>query len=199
MSTTRDSVRGSRQGWVAQIPLVVALAVLWVLLWDDLSWGNVAAGTILALGVTRVFHLPAVELSGRFNLYWLLVYLGNFVVDLVIGAGQVVRLALLPGHVPSSAIIAVKLHTSADLLMTMTAQTVSLVPGTLTVEIDRGNSTLFIHMLDAADDESVQKARRATLAIEERLIRALGSRVEVEVLDAERAESGRRSMRWRRR
>jgi multicomponent Na+:H+ antiporter subunit E len=198
VSTTRGGVRAGRQGWLAQIPLLVALAILWVLLWDDLSWGNVAAGTILAIGVTRVFHLPAVELSGRFNLYWLLVYLGHFVVDLVVGAAQVVLLALSP-RVPSSAIIAVRLHTSSDLLMTMTGQTVSLVPGTLTVEIDRGNSTLFIHMLDAADDQSVQHARRATLAIEERLIRALGSRVEVELLDAERAESGRRSMRWRRR
>lgn len=196
MSTTRDSQRGIRQGWAAQLALVVALAVLWVLLWDDLSWGNVAAGTILALGVTRVFHLPAVELSGRFNLFWLLVYLGHFVFDLVLGAAQVVLLSLSP-RVPSSAIIAVRLHTSSDLLMTMTAQTVSLVPGTLTVEIDRANSTLFIHLLDAADDESVQVARRATLAIEERLIRALGSRVEVELLDAERAESGRRSMRRR--
>lgn len=191
--------RRHRQGWAAQLPLMVALVALWVLLWDDLSWGNVAGGTILALGVTRVFYLPAVELSGRVNLYWLLVYAVHFAVDLVRGGAQVVHLALSPRHAPHNAVIAVSLHTSSDLLMTMTGQTVSLVPGSLIVEADRRNTTLYLHVLDVDDEDAVEAVRRNTLRIEERLIRALGSRAEVETLDAERAATGRRSMRWRKR
>jgi multicomponent Na+:H+ antiporter subunit E len=191
--------RRHRQGWAAQLPLVVALAALWVLLWDDLSWGNVAAGSLLAVGVTRVFFLPAVELSGRVNLYWLLVYVVHFAVDLVRGGAQVVGLALSPRHLPHNAVIAVNLHTSSDLLMTMTGQTVSLVPGSLIVEADRRNTTLYLHVLDADDEETIESIRRNILRIEERLIRALGSREEIETLDAERLATGRRSMRWRNR
>jgi multicomponent Na+:H+ antiporter subunit E len=49
-------------------PLLVWLVLVWVFLWETLSWGNIIAGAVLALVVTRVFHLPSVELSGRFNI-----------------------------------------------------------------------------------------------------------------------------------
>lgn len=168
--------------------------VLWCLLWDDLSWGNVVAGAVLALLVTRVLHLPAVELSGRFNVFWALSFLGHFVVDIVRSSLQVVAIAVRPRCQPQNAVIAVNLHTSSDLLMTVTGQALSLLPGSLIIEVDRRNTTLYIHVLDASTDEALERARRAVLAIEERLIRAIGSREECRALDAERAAS--RTRRW---
>jgi multicomponent Na+:H+ antiporter subunit E len=167
--------------------------LLWVLLWDDLSWANVLCGTVLAVAVTRVFYLPPVELSGRFSPYWTLVFLVHFAGDLVRSSLHVASLALRPGCVPQNAVIAVSLHTSSDLLLTVTGHALTLIPGSLIVDVDRLNTTLYVHVLDAPDDEAIERNRRAILRIEERLIRAMGSVREVAALDAESGASGRRA------
>lgn len=177
--------------WRRQLPLLVALMALWVLLWDDVSWGNVVNGAVVAVVVTRVFYLPPAELSGRFNPYWALVFLLHFMADLVRGSLQVAGLALRFGYVPRNAVIAVSLRTSSDLLMTVTGHALTLVPGSLIVDVDRLNTTLYVHVLDVPDDHAIERNRRAILRIEERLIRAMGSRAECAALDAERRASGR--------
>ena len=52
-----------------QLPLLVVLVVLWMLLWGNISLLNLVTGAILAVLVTRVFFLPPVDLSGRFNVW----------------------------------------------------------------------------------------------------------------------------------
>lgn len=195
MSTTNKRDRRSWRKRVKvtnQLPLLVALVLLWVLLWEDLSVGNLLSGTLVAVAVTRLFYLPPVELSGRFNLYWALVFAGHFAVDLVKSSWQVARNAFTPQYVPSNAVIGVSLHTSSDLLMTVTAQALTLIPGSLIIEADRKNTTLYIHVLDVADDEEVEEARRNVWKVEERLIRAIGSSEECALLNRERRSSGRR-------
>lgn len=184
--------RPQRSALVPQLPLVLALVALWSLLWDDLSWGTVLTGTVLALLVTRVLHLPAVELAGRFNVVWALIFVGHFVVDIVRSSLQVLAIAIRPRCQPQNAVIAVDLHTSSDLLMTVTAQALSLLPGSIIIEVDRRHTTLYIHVLDASTDEVLERTRRNVLAIEERLIRAIGSPEECRALDAERLAVGRR-------
>lgn len=191
MSTAQADDGSGRLAVAPQLPLVVALVLLWCLLWDDLSWGNVAAGTVLALLVTRSLHLPTVELSGRFNAYWAVSFVGHLAVDIVRSSAQVVAIAVRPRCQPQNAVIAVNLHTSSDLLMTMTGQASSLLPGTIIIEVDRRNTTLYIHVLDASSEEALDRARRAVLAIEERLIRAIGSRAECCALDAESVKGAR--------
>lgn len=176
-----------------QLPLLIALVALWCLMWDELSWGNLVSGSVLALVVTRVLHLPAVQLSGRFNPYWAAVFVGHFVVDLVRSSLQVVAIVVRPRCQPQNAVIAVGLHTSSDLLMTVTAQALSLLPGSLIIEVDRRNATLYVHILDASTEAAVERSRRDVLAIEERLIRAIGSREECLALDADPTRSGRAS------
>jgi multicomponent Na+:H+ antiporter subunit E len=179
-------------GWRRQLPLLVGLMVLWILLWDDLSWGNVVNGALLAVVVTRLFYLPPAELAGRVNLYWTLVFIGHFGWDLVRSSLHVAGLALRPGYVPENAVIAVSLHTSSDLLLTATGHALTLIPGSLIVDVDRLNTTLYVHVIDAPDDESIERNRRAILRTEERLIRAIGSYGECAALDAERRD-GRRT------
>jgi multicomponent Na+:H+ antiporter subunit E len=194
--------RGSRRGlsrswrdpvgWRRQLPLLVGLMLLWMLLWDDVSWGNVINGVLVAIVVTRVFYLPPAELSGRFNLYWALTFLLHFAGDLVRSSIHVARIALRPGFVPRNAVIAINLHTSSDLLLTVTGHALTLIPGSLIIDVDRLNTTLYVHVLDAPDDEAIERNRRAILRIEERLVRAMGSREECASLDAERRAAGGR-------
>ena len=78
----------------------------------------------------------------------LLVFAGRFVVELVSASLHVARIAVQPGYRPRGAIIAVRLRVSTDLNLALTAEAVSLVPGTLILEVDRDSGTLYLHVLD---------------------------------------------------
>jgi len=58
----------------------------------------------------------------------------------------------------------------------------SLVPGTLVLEIDRQRSLLFLHILGAGDEATVERNRRSALSLERAVVRAIGSRADLERL-----------------
>lgn len=167
----------ARQLW-QQAPLLLALIALWMLLWGSVSLLSVVSGLVVAIGVTRFFYLPPVELGGRLNLFWLLVFLGRFAVDLA-RASIIVSAQAFGPRVTGNSILAVPLRSTSDFIMTTTAIAVSLVPGSLVLEIDRATSTLYIHVLGARSEKAIDRARRAVLGTEERLVRAVGSRADL--------------------
>src|SRR5690606_20909705 len=120
---------------------------LWVILWGTLSWLSVISGVIVAFFVTRVFYLPPVDLSGRFNPWYTVVYLAHFLTDVVVASFQVAYQAVTP-TVPRSSIVAIQLRTRSDLIMTLVAITMSLIPGSLVVDVDRERSILYLHTFD---------------------------------------------------
>lgn len=158
-----------------QLPLLVALVLLWLILWGTLSWLSIISGVIVAYTVTRVFYLPPVDLSGRFNLWHIAVYLAHFAKDVVFASFQVAFQAITPG-VPRSSIIAIQLRTRSDLIMTLVGITLSLIPGSLVVDVDRERSILYLHTFNTESDEDVESTRGQALVIEGRIVRALGSR-----------------------
>ena len=87
----------------------------------------------------------------------------------------------------TSAVITVTLRTESDLLVTFVGHTLTLVPGSYVVEVDRRSSTLYLHVLNVNDQAGVEKARAAVLLIEERLIRMMGTTEELAALNAEQA------------
>lgn len=158
-----------------RLPLLVVLVVLWMLLWGEISLLAVTSGIAVAVIVTTVFYLPPVELSGRFNPFRLLLFIVRFAGDVVTGSILVAASAFAPRPIRRNAIIGVKLRTTSDFVMTMTATTVSLVPGTLVIEIDRARAILYLHSVGIADEEGVERVRRSALATEARIVRAIGS------------------------
>lgn len=163
-----------------QWPLLVGLIVLWMLLWGTISWLSLVSGAIVAVAVTRLFYLPPVELSGRLNLWWALVFLARFAVDLVHGSFSVALQAFRTRSVESNAVVAVELQSRSDFILTLTALAISLVPGSLVVEVDRGRSTLYLHGLNLNTDDEVEHLRSRVLSTERGLIRALGSKSDLE-------------------
>jgi multicomponent Na+:H+ antiporter subunit E len=163
-----------------QLPLLLVLVVLWMLLWGNISWLNLVTGLVLAVVVTRLFYLPPVDLSGRFNLFWFAVFAADFVWQLVVASFQVAVQAFAPHPVRSNSVVGVQLFTRSDFIMTLTAIALSLIPGSLVLEVDRERSLLYLHVLNTPDAAAVEKARSAVLLIERRLVRALGSREDLE-------------------
>jgi len=158
-----------------QLPLLVALVVLWMLLWGTISPLSFLSGAVVAVLVTRLFYLPPVELSGRFNPLWGIVFLGRFAFDIVVGSFSVAYQAFRPRGLRNNSVIAVDLVTRSDFIMTLTALAISLIPGSLVVEVDRGRSILYLHAINTESDKDVENLRRKVLSVERALVRALGS------------------------
>lgn len=173
-----------------QLPFFAWLVALWMLLWGQFTWLAFVTGLVAALVVTRVFRLPPVELSGRMNPWWGLVFVLEFLVALVRGSLTVAWQVLHFGRQPGAAIIAVPLVTDDDLIMTHTAVTASLIPGSLIVDADRDRRILYLHVIGVRDDAGVERQRASVRHWEERIVRAVGSRAQVQsVRDAEARRS----------
>lgn len=173
MSPRTSPPKGRRV--VQQLVLVFFLVLLWVMLWDSLTVLSVVTGVILAFLVTRVFYLPPVVLSGRFNVLHALVFAGWFAYSLVIASIEVAWFAFRPKAVGAGSVIACDLRTRSDLMMTLVADTASLIPGSIIVDSDRARGRLYLHVLDADTGEKIRAAKRQVYHIEELLIKALGS------------------------
>ena len=173
-----------RQLW-RQVPFFIWLIALWMLLWGQFTVLALLTGLIVAAFVTRVFRLPPVELSGRVNLWYgalfVLQFLGAVVRGSLLVALQVLDFRTQPG----SAIVAVPLRTDDDLIMTHTAVTASLIPGSLIVEADRDRRVLYLHVIGVRSREDVEEQRRHVLLWEARIVRAVGSSAQLEMIREE--------------
>ena len=184
-STTATDVprRPPRRRRVLQPRAVATIALAWVLMWDRLSWGNVVNGVLVGLLVTYAFPLPSIEYHGRLRPHRVALLIGRFLVDLVESSWQVMRLALGRRR-PRNAVIEVQLRSRSDLYLTLTAELVALVPGSVVVEARRSTSVLYLHLLDVEHEGRIEVQRAHALAVERRVVRALGSREEIAALEA---------------
>ncbi|MBO4143726.1 Na+/H+ antiporter subunit E [Micromonospora tulbaghiae] len=164
------------------------LVAAWLLLWGDVSVGNLIAGLVVGVAVLLFFPLPPVTFGGRFRPRELLVFLVTFIAELVSASLHVAAVALRFGYRPRGAIIAVPLRVRTDLNLALTAEVISLVPGTLILDVDRARGVLYVHVLDVRGPEDVSGSRERVLAVERRIVRAIGSPAEVHRLDLEPVE-----------
>ena len=180
----------SRVRWRDQLVTVLWLVLVWNLLWGEFTWGNVLGGGVVALVVLVFFPLPRVTFDGRIRPLGVLRFVARFIGELLTASVQVAWIALRPAGVRHSAIIAVPLRVRSDLNLTLTAEALSLVPGTLIVEAVRLTGTLYVHVLDVRDPAEVDRVRREVLAVEERIVRATGSAAELRLLTSPDPPSG---------
>ncbi|WP_051442300.1 Na+/H+ antiporter subunit E [Arthrobacter sp. H14] len=168
-----------------ELPLVIWLVLIWGALWRDFSVGNLLFGALIALAITQLFYLPPVELSGRFNILHGISFTGIFLLQLVKASFEVFYLAVAQGPRLNNSVVAVQLRSSSDLLVTTTGHVISLIPGSLVVEVDRSTSTLYLHCMNVGSTEEADQVRNRVRGVEVRLIRAMGSREELELVRRE--------------
>jgi len=185
--TVKSRVRRAATTLWRQLPFFVWLIALWMLLWGQFTWLAFLTGLVAAIIVTRIFRLPPVELSGRVNLWWGVLFVLEFLVALVRGSLTVAWQVLDWRRHPGPAIIAVQLVTDDDLIMTHTAVTASLIPGSLIVDTDRDRRVLFLHVIGVHDDTELEKHRESVLHWERRIVRAVGSRAQLEAMRTDAA------------
>ena len=185
-AASRTEVRG--RIW-QQLPLLVGLVVLWMVLWGQLTWVSILTGIIVAIAVTRVLYLPPADISGRLYVLYLAVFLVHFAVDVAVASFTVAFQALSPRPIPLSSVIGIQLRTRSDFVMTLDAIAMSLVPGSIVVEVDRERSILYFHSFDTTTAADIEAMRRKVLVIESRIVRAIGSKEDLARIESTEATS----------
>jgi multicomponent Na+:H+ antiporter subunit E len=174
-----------------QRPVVAWLVVVWVLLWGDLSVANLLGGTIVALAVLGVFPLPPLHWTGTVRPLPLLWLVGRFLADLVRASVQIAWLAANPRYEPRNAIIAVPLRSRGDAYFLLTAELVSLVPGSLVLDTDYRRRILYLHIIATHTAAEVEQARQRVWEQEARVVRALASAEELAAYERRVLEESR--------
>ena len=178
MSRRRISIR-------QELPLLVWLVFVWCALWQDFSPGNLLFGALIAVVVARLFYLPPVELGGRFSIVRAVPFAIVFLGKVVAASCQVLYLAVARGPKVTNAVVAVQLRSHSDLMVTATGHVISLIPGSLVVEVDRSTSTLYIHGINVRSAEDAARLRRDVRNTEAGLIRIMGTKAELSALNQE--------------
>lgn len=160
------------KGHLRPVP-VLALTVLWVLLWGQVSPTHVVGGLIVAVGVLLAFPLPRLILGIRVRPWALVVLVVRFIAELVTASVEVAYQSVAPWKHPHGVCVRVGIRTQDAFFTTMLAQMTILVPGTVVIDVDRHRRELLLHVFDAPDDAALEAVQRDVLAQEERILRAL--------------------------
>lgn len=152
---------------------LIGLTVVWVLLWGTLSWANVLSGMVLAATVLIVFPLPPLLIDVHIRPLALVTLIARFLADLVVASVKVAAQAVGVVSMEGSSVIVIPLHCTDLLAQTMIAEMVSLVPGTVVVELDSEAAWMALHVLGANTAERADAARADVRALERRVLRAL--------------------------
>lgn len=134
--------------------LTLILALLWLLLVNDISAGHVVLGLFLGWAIpffTRRFWPDPVRIARPMTLLrFLLVVL----YDIVLANLTVARLILGPPERLRPAFIEYPLQLQSELAISLLANTISLTPGTVSARLAPDRRHLLIHALDVEDLEA---------------------------------------------
>ncbi|MGB3376602.1 MAG: Na+/H+ antiporter subunit E [Microbacterium sp.] len=184
-----ESKRGIVRDILLQLPFLLWLILLWMLLWHQFTPLALVTGILVAIFVTRVFRLPTVELVGRVNPWYALVFVVLFLGAVVMGAISVTIQVFDFRRQPGAAIVEIPLRYADDIVTTHVAVTASLIPGSLVVESDRNRRILYLHVIGVHSRADVDAFRDEVLRWERRIVRAVGTPAQYRALKADEAGS----------
>ena len=138
--------------YALRVWMVCWLILVWILLWGTVSPANILSGLTIALVITLLLPLPVVPIEGRVHLLSLLRLIGQVAYLLVLSSVQVAWLAVKPGPPPLTAVLRARLAVKSDLVLALGANILTLIPGSIVLEIDQTRSVLYVHVIDVGSD-----------------------------------------------
>lgn len=136
--------------------------IVWILLSNALSLDTLIPGVIVA-ALVGILFCPRCEVFSEVKLtpkafVFTFLYLVVFFIDLIKSNLDVTRRVLSPSLPINPGIVEVKTKLTSKFGRMLLANSITLTPGTLTVEVV--NDSFFIHWIDVKDD-SVEAASKA--------------------------------------
>lgn len=148
------------------------LTAMWVLLWGDLTPANLLGGAAAAAVLLAVFPAQAAPRPFQFRIGAAVRFLAFFVVKLIQANMILAWEVMTPGNRIREGIVAIPVSITSDGLTAVVANSISLTPGTLTLEVDRERRIIYVHVLHLHDLDTI---RRDLHRFEELALMAFGS------------------------
>jgi multicomponent K+:H+ antiporter subunit E len=155
--------------WIPYPGLSAALLLLWLLLAQSFSPGQLLLGAAVALFATRAMALLRPPPPGRVRLAPMLRLAGLVAVDVVRSNFAVAAIVLFRRRDRVSGFVRIPLDLVDRNGLALLALIVTATPGTLWVEYDRREQMLLLHVLDLIDEAqwvTLIKQRYEALLIE---------------------------------
>lgn len=179
----------SRVHW----PQTIWLTIVWMFLWGQISLANALGGFLVSVAVLALFPLPPLGVPMRLHPVPALILTVRFFADMTMASVQVAWLALRPGPSPRSLVVDLQLRGRNELFMTITAEMVALVPGSVVIDLEPETGTLTLHVINVSSRAGAEQIRRRVLAQEARVLRALAADPEAVLDPRRRREAERRT------
>lgn len=161
--------------WWRRLPQVLALAVVWVLLWGSVAPTAIVGGLIIGLLVTMLFPLPLLPERLPLRPLKALRLLAYLAVDLAASGVRVSLVTLLRGRRARAGIIGLPLCTDSDRAVTTLVAGCALTPGSYVLQIDRRRRRWYVYCLGLHPAGAVDRARGQLMNLQMRVIDAMGS------------------------
>lgn len=156
-------------------PSVLVMTAVWLFLWGDFAPFGLLSGMVIAHLVRWRFPLPPIHWPGRFRPRGMAALVGHLLHDLVVSSWRVLRLAVAPKVRLRPGIVRIDLVTDVDLYQVQVAEMISLVPGTVVVELVRSPRSLYLHVVDMDEQHDKEAIRDMAVRIERQVLDAFGS------------------------
>lgn len=148
------------------------LMVVWIIAWGSYSPMIIFGGLALGLMVSLASPLPRMRVNGTFRPWAFVVLVVVFLRDLVAAVIDVTKLALLPGRRTDAAMVVVRFQAEEELFQTITSELITLVPGTMVIDLDDATGIAHVHCLGVRSEEDADRMRQDCLAQERRVLAA---------------------------
>ncbi len=138
--------------------LALSIAAIWIFLHGSATPGNFFVGLVMAVLVIRFLKKSYYQDRQfvRFGSY--VRFLRSFAWELFIANLQVLKIVLAPRISIRPGIIPYKTVCKTPLGVTMLANSITLTPGTLSIDVSEDHETIFVHTLDIDHPDEVRES-----------------------------------------
>ena len=145
------------------------LGLVWCFVHGTVNVNNFVLGVLIAPFIIRPFK-PLFNFDMDFSfgnaikkIPAQITYLYVLITEIIKANVMVAKIVLQPKINIKPGIIAVPIRTKTDIGITAIANTITLTPGTLTIDMSDDRSILYVHAIDATDPEGVAQSIRDDL------------------------------------
>jgi multicomponent Na+:H+ antiporter subunit E len=144
--------------------LFIIVFIFWLLLTFSLSAANIITGIVAALITTAFFGKFFIDKFYKFfqlkRYYWFIVYLFIFIWEVLKANFDVAYRVIHPALPIKPGIVKVPLEVKSDIARTMLANSITMTPGTITVDII--GDDIFVHWIYVKSDKPEEYAREVS-------------------------------------
>jgi multicomponent Na+:H+ antiporter subunit E len=159
----------------SKIFLFLVTFIIWVLLTYSFNIQKLLVGAICSFIV--VLLVSDVCLQGQWKFIrpikylWFLYYVPIFVWEVVKANLDVAYRILSPDMPIKPGIVKIKTRLKSDIGLTMLANSITLTPGTMSVDIDKENGYIYVHWIYVKTQDLEETTKKISLRLENVLIK----------------------------